>query len=79
MLLFGPAAIALGKDRAIVRTHAAATVADLLRLLGADHPALAPYVAFGVGRLAVNRAFASSGQTIRSSDEVALIAMVSGG
>ncbi len=79
VLLFGPAAMALGKDRATVSTHAATTVAELLRLLGANHAALTPYVALGVGRLAVNHAFASSGQTIGPHDEVALIAMVSGG
>ena len=79
VLLFGPAAMALGKDRATVSTQAATTAAELLRLLEANHAALIPFVASGVGRLAVNRTFAPPGQTIGPDDEVALIAMVSGG
>jgi molybdopterin converting factor small subunit len=83
ILLFGPARDAAGgADRVSVRPSAAApsgkaTVEDVLSALSAQHAALAPVVA--AGRLAVNGAFAAHGQVVVPSDELALIALVSGG
>ncbi len=77
MLLFGPAAIAVGRERVMLRVDAEATCEQVLIAMGACEPKLGPFVASG--RLAVNHAFAPSDQVVREGDEVALIAMVSGG
>ena len=79
MLLFGPAAMALDKDRAILRVRPDITCQHLLAALGAEFPALAPFAATGVGRLAINRTFATPQQLVQPTDEIALIALVSGG
>lgn len=54
-----------------------ATVADLLDILIAAHPALAEWKAFL--RLAVNREYTDSGVALRDGDAVAVIPPVSGG
>lgn len=77
MRLFGPGADAVGSSSVAVSIEGEATCADLRRALGAAYPPLAPLVQ--AGRLAVNHAFAADGQRVRATDEIALIAMVSGG
>ncbi|MBX9737073.1 MAG: MoaD/ThiS family protein [Phycisphaerales bacterium] len=83
VLIFGAAARAAGADRVAVRlTHrgsdqGVATTAEVLRSLGEQHAALGP--ALVGARLAVNHQFATADQTIRSTDEVALISLVGGG
>lgn len=77
--LFGPAAAAVDADEAVVDAAGddGVTCAEVVALLGAEHPALEPHLRSG--RLAVNHAFAAPGNPIREGDEVALISMVSGG
>lgn len=80
MLLFGPAAAALGgRDsvRVPLATGGAATVAELGRAMRERFPALEPMVASG--RFAINHSFAHDHDPIGPGDEIALIAMVSGG
>lgn len=79
MLLFGPAAMAFGNDRALVHARSSATCSELLTTLATQHPPLRPFLAPGVGRLAINRTFAAPDQIVHTGDELALIAMVSGG
>ncbi len=75
--LFGPSADALGAAHVTVRVEGEVTCLTLRTALGRDVPALTPYL--DAGRFAVNHAFARESQRIRPGDEVALIAMVSGG
>ncbi len=77
VLLFGPAASAVGRDRVEVSAPEGATAGDVLGALGAQHPSLKGMVK--AARLAVNQAFAGSDASVRSGDEVALIALVGGG
>ncbi len=77
VLLFGPAAAAAGSAEVRVPAPSGATAGAVLHALAESHPALRPYVA--AGRLAVNHAFAAPDYTVQPTDEVALIAMVSGG
>lgn len=80
VLLFGPAAAALGGQGSVcvpVPSDSAATVADLGRAMRERFPPLAPMVA--TGRFAVNHSFAGEHDRIGPGDEIALIAMVSGG
>ncbi len=77
VLLFGPAAAAAGAGRVAVRMDGGATAADVLRGLAEQHPSLA--AAVRGGRLAVNAAFVPEGTPVMAGDEVALIALVSGG
>ena len=80
VLLFGPAAAALGGRESVrvpLPAGDAATVADLGRVMREQFPPLAPMVASG--RFAVNHAFAGEHDRIGPGDEIALIAMVSGG
>ncbi len=79
VLLFGPAAMAFGNDRAAVTMHPGTTSSELLTALALQHAPLRPFLAPGVGRLAVNRTFAAADQVVQAGDELALIAMVSGG
>lgn len=79
VLLFGPAAMAFGNDRAAITMHPGTSSSELLTSLASQHASLRPFVAPGVGRLAINRAFATPDQVVQSGDELALIAMVSGG
>lgn len=77
VLLFGPAARAAGASSARVRVPEAATVEAVLRALAVQRPEIA--FALPGARLAVNHAFARADAPVRAGDEVALIAMVSGG
>ncbi len=75
--LFGPGALAIGASSVAVTIEGEATCAALRKALIRDHPPLAALVKGG--RLAVNHAFAAETQRVRAGDEIALIAMVSGG
>ena len=79
MLLFGPAGLAHGADRAVVRVDPSGRTSEsaLRALLAAEHPALAPFTEGG--RIAVNHRYAPGEILLEPGDEVALIAMVSGG
>lgn len=80
MLLFGPAAAALGGRESVrvpIASRGAATVAELGRAMREQFPPLAPMLSSG--RFAVNHAFAADHDRLGPDDEVALIAMVSGG
>ena len=77
VLLFGPAARAAGSATARVRVPDPATVRGVLQALAAQRPEIA--FALPGARLAVNHAFVPADATVRPGDEVALIAMVSGG
>jgi molybdopterin converting factor small subunit len=77
VLLFGAARLTVGREHVVVDAGQAPTCRAVLTELGAAYPALRPIA--GVGRLAVNSEFASGDQQVRSTDEVALIGLVSGG
>ena len=77
VLLFGPAAAAVGARQVTVETGARAEIADLRLAIRQQHTGLAD--SLSSGRLAVNSAFVPESTTIDPDDEVALIAMVSGG
>lgn len=77
VLLFGPAARAAGAATARVRVPDPATVRGVLQALAVQRPEIA--FALPGARLAVNHAFVPADATVRPGDEVALIAMVSGG
>ncbi len=77
VLVFGPEAAELGRDRAPVDVADGATCEAVKESLGAAHPALRRFL--GAARLAINGEFAAEGQRIRGGDEVALIGLVSGG
>lgn len=76
VLLFGPAARLVGRDRITVDARGPA-VRDVLAAIAAGHPDLAP--ALGAARLAVNHALATPDTEIGPGDEVALIALLGGG
>lgn len=77
VLLFGPAAAAVGCGEVVVQARAGATCGEVLEAVAAAEPRIAE-VARG-GRLAVNHKFAEARQVVKDGDEVALIVMVSGG
>lgn len=77
VLLFGPAARMVGRDRIAVDAPQGATVRDVLAAIAAGHPELAS--ALGAARLAVNHAIASPETEIGPHDEIALIALLGGG
>lgn len=78
VLLFGPQATLAGARSVDVDVPTEApTASDVLLALRETAPALAGSLASS--RLAVNHEFATSDQSIRQGDEVALIGMVSGG
>jgi molybdopterin converting factor small subunit len=82
VLLFGPPADAAGTrvvpvDVGDPGTIAAASCASVLAALGRAKPALLPMLTHA--RLAVNQSLANPDQAVGPDDEVALIAMVSGG
>ncbi len=77
VLLFGPAARAAGSASARVRVPDPATVHGVLQALAVQRPEIA--FALPGARIAVNHAFAQADAAVRPGDEVALIAMVSGG
>lgn len=77
--LFGPYADAAGA-RAVRVSHEgndAPCAEDLLESIAAQRPALRPLLPRS--RLAVNNRFAQPRQTVRASDEIALIGMLGGG
>lgn len=77
VLLFGPQAAAMNAPRIEVETPTPATPASLLTSIAAQHPALTPTLA--ATRVARNGAFARPDEPLNPADELALIAMVSGG
>jgi len=77
VLLFGGAADLAGARSVRLSIDGAATPAAVLEALARAVPALAPIVP--TARLAVNHEFARPDRIIAADDEVALIAMVSGG
>ncbi len=77
VLLFGPAAIAMGRDSVGVDLGPQRTCNELARAMGEQWPDLRMYVRRG--RWAINATFANESAMIQESDEVALISMVSGG
>ena len=77
ILLFGPEAAALARDHVELDIPAPATPHSLREHLAAAFPALRP--SLPAARFAVNSRFAAPDQSISSSDEVALIGLVSGG
>ncbi|MCC6214689.1 MAG: MoaD/ThiS family protein [Polyangiaceae bacterium] len=77
VLVFGPAAVALGASACEVTVHEGATVRDVLRALGEQVPALASWAP--LARVARNHAFAAPGETVEPGDELALLVAMSGG
>jgi len=77
ILLFGGAATATGGTRAVIDAPDPCTCAAALRHLRDADTRLGPFI--DAGRLAVNHAFAPHDREIQPGDEVALIALVSGG
>jgi len=75
--LFGPAARAAGRDHADLTLPAGATCAHVLDALGSQSSELEPIVSGA--RLAVNHELADPGLSVNEGDEIALIALVSGG
>lgn len=76
VLLFGPAATAAGTGQITLESPAPLTARATLERL-AEVPALRPLLTGA--RLAVNHAFVAPDHPVRESDELALIALVSGG
>ncbi len=77
MLLFGAASTALGTGRVRLALPSPCTARQALDHLAVHDARLRPFTQ--AGRLAVNHRFAQADQAINPGDEVALIAMVSGG
>jgi molybdopterin converting factor small subunit len=77
VLLFGPAAMAAGARQVAVKVAHGCTSAELRAAMLEQHAALRPVMAWG--RVVVNHAYSPPGTVIRAGDEVALIALVSGG
>ncbi len=77
VLLFGPASTAAGTDRVTVCLESDHTVGSLRDALAAQYPALEVVLTWG--RIAVNQKYAPSITVIKADDEVALVALVSGG
>lgn len=77
VLLFGPHAAALGRDRAVVVLGDDATCHGVLTALRTQYPQLAALMP--AARLAVNSRFGSSETEVNTTDELALIALVAGG
>jgi molybdopterin synthase catalytic subunit len=77
VLVFGPMAASLERREVVVRVADGASCGEVLRALAEQEPKLAD--AARTGRLAVNHEFAGPERAVHSGDEVALIAMVSGG
>lgn len=77
VLLFGPAATAAGAPSITLQFDAQPTCTQVLDRLAEAHPGLRQIAP--VGRLAVNRVIAAPTSRIAPDDEVALIALVSGG
>jgi molybdopterin converting factor small subunit len=77
VLLFGPAAKAVNSRHAEVRVSLPTTAGAVLQALASQRPEIT--FALPGSRLAVNHAFAAADAVIHPGDELALIAMVSGG
>ncbi len=79
VLLFGPYRDALGTPRVMVKIEhtSAVTPPALFAALRTQAPALAPLLP--AARLAKNGEFAAETEPLTSSDELALIGLVSGG
>ena len=77
VLVFGPAARAVGAASVSVRAALPIAAGALLHELRMQHPALE--FALTNARLAVNHAIARADAPVRAGDEVALIALVDGG
>ena len=77
VLLFGPAAQAMGARHAEVQVALPTTVGILLGELAMQHQSLA--FALPSARLAVNHAIAARDSAVCAGDELALIALVDGG
>ena len=77
VLLFSVLREAVGQERLDVALPASATGADVLDVLEAEHPALAPHRP--TIRLAVNHEYVPETSVLADGDEVALITPVSGG
>jgi len=77
VLLFGPAAVAIGEDRVTVDAPAPCGCEALKQQMARDYPVLDGHLQ--AGRLAVNHGFLAGETPIDPGDEVALITMVSGG
>jgi molybdopterin converting factor small subunit len=77
VLLFGPAARAASASSVSVLVPEPCAASEVLERLPQQHPAIT--FALPGSRLAVNHAFAAADTVIRPGDELALIAMVSGG
>jgi molybdopterin converting factor subunit 1 len=76
--LFGPAAQRAGTREVTVSVEATSvTCAELKAALSRAAPAIADLLA--ASRFAVNQEFAADDDSVSEKDEVALIAMVSGG
>lgn len=75
--LLGPQAQLAGARELRLALAGTPTVGALRAALAQASPALAPSLASS--RLAVNHEFASDSDTIKATDEVALIGMVGGG
>ena len=77
VLLFSVLREAVGSEEFTVSLPASAEGTDLLDVLQAQHPALAPHRP--TIRLAVNQEYAPETTPLADGDEVALITPVSGG
>ncbi|MBL4809442.1 MAG: hypothetical protein JKY43_05220 [Phycisphaerales bacterium] len=77
ILLFGPAAAAITMDRVVIQSAELCSADQLKVLMIQQFPALDVYL--DAGRLAVNQSFVIGETIISTSDETALITMVSGG
>ena len=77
VLLFGPHAAALGRDRVTVVLGDDPSCIAVIDSLKAQHPALAPLLQGA--RIAVNGRFGRSETYVNAGDELALIALVAGG
>lgn len=77
VLLFGPAARAVGATSVELNVEALPTLALIRSRLSVESPALEPFLT--AGRFAVNQRYASDETEVAARDEIALIAMVSGG
>ena len=77
VLLFSVLREAVGSEALTVSLPASAAGTDLLDVLQAEHPALAPHCP--TIRLAINQTYAPEATPLADGDEVALITPVSGG
>jgi molybdopterin synthase catalytic subunit len=79
LLLFGPAADAVGPLHEAFALPTGATAGDVVSAAQTTLPAAAAILARGPFAVAVNRAYVRPGHPLAEGDEVALIPPVSGG